>query len=49
MGDPLPPVQCSAHSDHSEADDQGSLELQETPSADFQSAQIVPTAYGNAC
>lgn len=49
MDDPLPPVQYSAHSDRSEADDQGSLELQETPSADSQSAQIVPIAYGNAC
>lgn len=47
-GDPLLHAQCSAHSDHSAEDGQGSLKLQVTPDAGFPDAQTVPTVYGNA-
>lgn len=49
MDDPLPPEQCNAHSDHNAAGDQESPMPQGTPNVDFQSAQIFPTSYGNAC
>lgn len=49
MDDPLPPEQCNAHSDHNAAGDQESPVPRGTPNADFQSAQIYPTSYGNAC
>lgn len=49
MDDPLPPEQCNAHNDHNATGDRESPVPQGTPNVDFQSAQIFPTSYGNAC